>query len=104
MALEVALTTGPNRRDDLLTFSTTTEGTTMTDIDQTTTREVRITFTSCRPDVRDRPVLVEMFDGAELGQRAYEFAIADLAGTRDLDGTVWTREDLLATDARIEVL
>ena len=76
----------------------------MTDIDPTVTRETRVTFTSCRPGVRDRVVLVEMFDGADLGQRAYEFAVADLAGTRDLDGTVWTRDDLLATDARIEVL
>lgn len=75
----------------------------MVDTD-TTAREVRITFTSCRPDVRDRPVIVELYDGPELGQRAYEFAIADLAGTRDLDGIVWDRADLLATDAVIEVL
>lgn len=80
----------------------------MTD-DQIPTREVRVTFRSLRPDVRDRPIIVELYDvadpdGVSLQQRALELAVANVRDTQDLDRVMWTTADLLATDPLIEVL
>lgn len=78
-----------------------------------TVREVRVTFTSLRPGVRDRIVIVELaeIDGLSgptadiaLTLAAVDAAIESCAGTRDLDGVEWTADDLTGAEALAEVL
>lgn len=80
----------------------------MTD-DEIPTIELRVTFHSQRAEVRDRVVIVEMYDvpdpdGVTLQQRALELAVSDVHDTSDLDGVAWTTADLLAVDPTVEVL